>query len=111
MRTWDTFRFIMSWWWVGFVTYPRIVREVGKLFFWGKLHVWFRPEPLKNSIGRNADATEQVLEAYFQSCLRHLVESSGCPLVVKYTAAGICDASQETMTSISGKDNPSDTKI
>ncbi|KAL8989164.1 MAG: hypothetical protein Q9177_001897 [Variospora cf. flavescens] len=60
--SWARFCFIASWWWVGFVTFPRIVREAGKLFFRRKLHVWYRPEVLKDSIGRHA--TED--EAYVQ---------------------------------------------
>ena len=47
------FKFIAGWWWVGFVTFPRIVREAAKLSFRKKLHVWYRPEVLKDSIGRN----------------------------------------------------------
>lgn len=56
---WDTFRFIMSWWWVGFVTFPRIVREAGKLFFKRKLKVWYRPEVVGTSIGRTATYYER----------------------------------------------------
>jgi len=111
MSTWHKLKFLGSWWWVGFVTYPRIVREAGKLFFRRKLHVWFRPEPLKTSIGRHADATEQVLEASFRSYLRYLVKSATYPLIVTYTAAGICDASEETMKSECGKDNTSDVRF
>lgn len=44
--------FVLSWWWVGFVTFPRIVKEAGRLFFKRKLHVWFRPEVLHTGIGR-----------------------------------------------------------
>lgn len=58
MTLWQKLKFLSSWWWTGFVTFPHIVREAGKLFFQKKLHVWYRPEPLKESIGRNADATE-----------------------------------------------------
>lgn len=56
---WATFKFILSWWWVGLVTFPRIVREAGKLFFRRKLHVWYRPEVLKDSIGRTATKEER----------------------------------------------------
>lgn len=87
------------------VTYPRIVREAWKLFFRRKLQVWFRPEPLKISIGRHADATEQVLEASFRSCLRYLVKTATSPITVTYTAAGLRDTSEEKMISEAGKDN------
>ena len=56
---WDTFEFILSWWWVGLVTFPRIVREAGKLFFRRKLHVWYRPEVSKDSIGRTETQEER----------------------------------------------------
>ena len=56
---WDTLKFILSWWWVGLVTFPRIVREAGKLFFRRKLYVWYRPEVLKESIGRTATREER----------------------------------------------------
>ena len=54
-----TFWFVLSWWWVGFVTSPRILREAFKLFFKRKLHVWFRPEVLHTSIGRLPTASER----------------------------------------------------
>lgn len=59
MTGWAKIRFILSWWWMGFVTYPRIVREAGKIFFRRKLHVWFRPEVLKDSIGRRENDREK----------------------------------------------------
>ncbi|KAL8695190.1 MAG: hypothetical protein Q9218_000228, partial [Villophora microphyllina] len=55
---WARLRFIAAWWWVGFVTSPRIVKEAGKLFFRRKLHVWYRPEVTKNSVGRHATEDE-----------------------------------------------------
>ena len=59
LKGWGTFKFIAAWWWVGFVTFPRIVREAGKLFFRRKLHVWYRPEVLKDSIGRRETEDEK----------------------------------------------------
>lgn len=56
---WQIARFILSWWWVGFVTFPRIVREAAKLFFRRSLHVWYRPEVLKDSLGRNETKDER----------------------------------------------------
>lgn len=47
-----TLRFVLSWWWVGLLTFPRIARQAFKLFFTRKLHVWYRPEVLTSSIGR-----------------------------------------------------------
>ena len=59
MSLWSKVRLFVSWWWVGFSTYPRIVKEAGKLFFRRKLHVWFRPEVLKDSIGRTETDRER----------------------------------------------------
>lgn len=61
LSRWESLRFVAAWWWVGFVTFPRIVREAGKLFFRRKLHVWFRPEVLEDSIGRRETADERYI--------------------------------------------------
>ena len=55
----ERLRFVWLWWWVGLVTFPRIIREAGKLFFIKRLHVWFRPEVLKGSIGRRETRDER----------------------------------------------------
>lgn len=97
--------FLWKWWWVGFVTFPRIVKEAGALFFKKKLHVWYRPEPLKESMGRNADPTEDQLEVVFRSYLRYMVEQSHAPLIVKYVSSGISECVDELMLSPSAKHN------
>lgn len=51
-------QFISSWWWVGLVTFPRILRQAFKLHFVRKLNVWYRPEVLTSSIGRLPTASE-----------------------------------------------------
>lgn len=55
----EEIKLVAGWWWVGFVTFPRILREAAKLFFLRKLHVWYRPEVLKNSIGRRETHDEK----------------------------------------------------
>jgi hypothetical protein len=59
LRMMDAIRLVTGWWWVGLVTFPRILREAGKLFFRRKLHVWYRPEVLPGSIGRRETRDEQ----------------------------------------------------
>lgn len=59
LGTLDTVNFVAAWWWVGFVTFPRIVREAAKLFFRRKLHVWYRPEVLRDSLGRKETREER----------------------------------------------------
>ncbi|KAL2353339.1 hypothetical protein BJ546DRAFT_846103 [Cryomyces antarcticus] len=93
LSRWDTFRFVISWWWVGLVTFPRIVKEAYKLYFKRKLHVWFRPEVTLSSIGRNATDTEKVLEGFYQQYFADLVYSATVPIQLSYTpSSGLGDA-------------------
>ena len=81
---WDTFRFLVLWWWVGFVTFPRIVKEAGKLFFKRKLHVWYRPEVLRESIGRHETSDERAIATSFCSLLRYRVENSDLSFPIRF---------------------------
>lgn len=92
-------RFILTWFWVGFLTFPRIVKEAGSLLFSHQLHVWYRPEPLKDGLGRLADDTERRLEPIFRQYLRFLVEQSPNPLNVTYVPSGILESGEETFIS------------
>ena len=51
--------FILTWWWVGLVTFPRILKEAFNLFYKRSLHVWFRPEVLVPSLGRLPTVSER----------------------------------------------------
>ncbi|GAB1313886.1 hypothetical protein MFIFM68171_04096 [Madurella fahalii] len=104
MTRYQKFRFLASWWWVGFLTFPRILKEAFPLFFRHKLHVWYRPEPLKDSIGRRADSTERQLEGIFRRYLKHLVEQSATPLAVKYAAGGLSGDTSQLMLSPAARD-------
>ncbi|KAL9626887.1 MAG: hypothetical protein Q9204_006962 [Flavoplaca sp. TL-2023a] len=73
---WTSLRFIAAWWWVGFVTFPRIVKEAGELFFRRKLHVWYRPEVLKDTIGRRPTNDEVNIELTFRSFLTYVIKNS-----------------------------------
>lgn len=55
----DASWFVLMWWWVGLVTFPRIVREAGNLFYKRSLHVWFRPEVITPSLGRLPSSSEE----------------------------------------------------
>ncbi|KAF5010018.1 hypothetical protein FDECE_3797 [Fusarium decemcellulare] len=98
--------FLLGWFWVGFVTFPRIVKEAAALFFKRGLHVWYRPEPLKESMGRLADKTERVLEYVFRRYIRHLVQQSPNPIIVKYVPCGIAEATEEMFSSPSATESP-----
>ncbi|KAG9601958.1 DUF1365-domain-containing protein, partial [Aureobasidium melanogenum] len=88
MSTSQTIKTLASWFWVGFLTFPRILTQAYKLYFKRKLHVWFRPEVLASSIGRTHTSSEAILEAFFFSYLSFLVDSAPEPLQFKYTPAG-----------------------
>ncbi|KAK3900921.1 hypothetical protein C8A05DRAFT_16833 [Staphylotrichum tortipilum] len=92
-------RFLLSWWWVGFLTYPRILYQAAQLYFRRRLGVWYRPEPLPGTISRRATATEHRLEAIFQRFLQHLVERVESPLVVRYIPAGLNSTAKVVMRS------------
>ncbi len=104
-------RFLAAWGWVGFVTFPRIVKEAGLLFFHRKLHVWFRPEPLKESMGRDADTTERELELVFRRYLRYRVGQSTVSLAVKYIPGGISEDTSELMLSPSAQEEKPSARV
>ncbi|KAI1631748.1 hypothetical protein F4809DRAFT_147275 [Biscogniauxia mediterranea] len=99
MTLFHQIKFLSRWWWVGFATFPRIVKEAAVLFFQRKLHVWYRPEPLKESMGRRADNAEKQLEPIFRRYLKYLVHQSPTPLVVRYIPSGIDNAPVEEFVS------------
>lgn len=79
-------RFVCRWWWVGFMTKVRIVREARKL--WMKnLEVFYRPEVMKTSIGRKATAEENILAENFLKFLQYVQRHSSGGCSVHYTAA------------------------
>ena len=58
LGTLGTIQFIRGWFWVGLLTFPRILKEAFKLLFYRSLNVWFRPEVLPSSIGRAPTSVE-----------------------------------------------------
>ena len=83
----DLARFIASWCWVGFATFPRIVWQARKLFFLRKLHVWYRPEVAASSVGRSFTGDERQLESFFGAWLENVVNNAKKPLKVVYEPA------------------------
>ncbi|KEQ76521.1 hypothetical protein M436DRAFT_38445 [Aureobasidium namibiae CBS 147.97] len=88
MTTSQVINLLASWFWVGFLTFPRIIAQAYKLYFKRKLHVWFRPEVLASSIGRTHTSSEAIMEAFFLAYLGYLVDSAASPLKLTYTPAG-----------------------
>jgi hypothetical protein len=80
-------RFILSWWWVGFLTFPRIVWEAQRLYFRKNLHVWYRPEVANTSIGRNYTDDEVHLEAFFHAFLEDAMQHNETPFRLIYRPA------------------------
>ncbi|CAK3952331.1 hypothetical protein DOTSEDRAFT_70354 [Lecanosticta acicola] len=79
--------FILGWWWVGLLTFPRIIWEASKLYFSRKLHVWYRPETTEKSLGRSYTDDERILEEYFRAFLTDTIEHARKPLRVIYEPA------------------------
>ncbi|TIA13664.1 hypothetical protein D6C81_07076 [Aureobasidium pullulans] len=88
MSTSQALRLLASWFWVGFLTFPRIIAQAYQLYFKRKMHVWFRPEVLASSIGRTHTLSEAILEAFFRAYLGSLVDNASAPLRLTYTPAG-----------------------
>lgn len=99
-------RFLLSWWWVGFATFPRTLVQAFKLFYKRSLPLVSRPEPIKVTISRHADSAQKFLEGLFRQFLEHLIETSESPLVLKYRPAGLLDNASEIMYSPSAQISP-----
>ncbi|MCJ1248124.1 hypothetical protein MMC30_005339 [Trapelia coarctata] len=84
----DQTRFICSWWWVGLMTFPRILFEALSLSFRRKLHIWYRPEVKPTTIGRTATTEEIILSSIFHKYLEHLIYHVQTPVTIQYTPAG-----------------------
>jgi DUF1365 family protein len=81
---WNAFLFVLRWWWVGFMTNPRILKEARAL--WAKkLQVYYRPEVLSSSIGRKETPDEIKLEVFFRHLLMQLATATHS--TYRYTAA------------------------
>lgn len=78
--------FLLNWFWVGFATFPRILKEAAALFLRRNLHVWFRPEVLPTSIGRNPTSAEIELESFFVRYLEDVVKRCSTNIQVTYTS-------------------------
>ncbi|CAD0112387.1 unnamed protein product [Aureobasidium uvarum] len=106
MSTSQTLRLLASWFWVGFLTFPRIITQAYKLYFKRKLHVWFRPEVLASSIGRTHTSSEAILEAFFLAYLSYLVDTAAEPVRLTYVPAGGLGTSTTLTSKHLAKDQP-----
>jgi len=78
---------IMRWGWVGFVTFPRIIREAWKLYFKKSLIVFFRPEVSQGSISRHATQSEKMIERFFFEYLQHVIKNTPHSIAITYRPA------------------------
>ena len=85
---WSKITFVIKWCWVGFATLPRILKEAAKLYFLRGLQVWYRPEPLKDSIGRMETERERMVEERFRQYLKEHMGKSNSPVTLTYIASG-----------------------
>ena len=100
MTVWQKTFFLISWWWVGLATFPRTIKEALTLLLRRGMKWAFRPEPRSDTISRQADATEQIVEVQFRRYLRHLVENSQDPVALKYIPSGLVGSDAEEMEEI-----------
>ena len=84
MNNLDTIRFLSTWFWTGFLTFPRILKEAAILFFKHQLPIWYRPEVAKTSIARQPTKRERTIESAFQSFLRDQIHLSPTPISLTY---------------------------
>lgn len=98
--------FLLSWWYVGFSTFPRTVVQAVTILTKKKMPWVFRPEPRRDTLPRSASATEKCIEALFRRYLQHLVENGERPVKVAYTPAGLLDTGTETLMSPSAQLSP-----
>lgn len=103
-------KFLLSWWWVGFATFPRTIAQASILFFQRSLPWVSRPEPFQMTISRHADQTQKSIEGLFRQFLQHLIEVADQPLVLKYRPAGLLDNAAEIMFSPSAQMSPESAK-
>ncbi|KAL1610074.1 hypothetical protein SLS60_001739 [Paraconiothyrium brasiliense] len=83
----STLKFTAAWWPIGFLTFPRILKEAFVLYFRKGLRVWFRPEVLASSIGRLPSPTESLLHKVFRDYLFYLVHFSDRPFRINLETA------------------------
>jgi Protein of unknown function (DUF1365) len=83
----QTILFALKWWWVGFMTNPRILREA-RILWVKKVQLFYRPEIKVGSIGRNETSEEAVFEKAFREYLQAMADAFRC--CITYTpAAGV----------------------
>ncbi|KAI1357432.1 hypothetical protein F5Y08DRAFT_333884 [Xylaria arbuscula] len=66
--------FLLTWAWVVFLTYPRILIQAFVLSHVRKLHIWYRPEPKITAIPRNATSSEKLLASIWSQYLQLLFQ-------------------------------------
>lgn len=91
--------FVLSWFGSILAILPRFMMQSTILFFKHNLHFWYRPEPLKESIGRPANWIEKILEQVFREYSKYLVQRSTAPVTILYTPGGVAEASEQTFIS------------
>ncbi|KAF9728806.1 hypothetical protein PMIN06_005993 [Paraphaeosphaeria minitans] len=109
MGLFEALRFIAAWWTVGFLTFPRIIKEAFVLYFRKGLRVWLRPEVRVSSIGRIPTETENLLHQVFRDYLFYLVHLSEDPFWIRFETA-IPDKPKDVVASTHRRDRHSDVK-
>lgn len=103
MSVWAKTMFLAKWWWVSLATFPRTVKEAFILIFKKGLRWVSRPEPMKETMARHADVTENLIEEIFRNWLRHVVENAREAVVITYVSTRDGVEEKEVMLSPSAQ--------
>lgn len=92
-------RFLLTWSWVGFATFPRTVQQAWIILFRVKMPWVFTPQPRADTMPAKASPAQSIIAKQFKDFLRHIVQKCTCPIQVKYIPAGLIsdDAKEEIM--------------
>lgn len=92
-------RFLLTWSWVGFATFPRTVQQAWIILFRIKMPWVFTPQPRANTMPAKASAAQAILEKQFRGFLKHVMQKCNSRLQVKYIPAGLIgeDSQEEIM--------------
>ncbi|RPB04193.1 hypothetical protein L873DRAFT_1453963 [Choiromyces venosus 120613-1] len=80
--------FVMTNWWIGLITLPRIVFQAAQLAK-KKLQTYTTPTILPQNISRAASALEAWLEHYFRGYIQQRLSEYPDPILIRYTSARI----------------------
>lgn len=108
MSVFEKLMFLVKWWWVSFMTFPRTVQQAINLLWKKKMLFITRPEPRFQTTSREANLTEIAIERHFVRYLQSVVKKCETPFILQYIPAGLPSLNPTTMLSPSTRLLPKD---